>query len=251
MGGGPPSRRLPGARGLPPSVPLPVAAAWPDSAAGRLTGAPASIPNAAWPGRKVRRRGRCESTGSRTGFSHCTPRRHIGVDETRDWFRLPAGGDHPDRQAPKALVCVGTLPGILSAGWSLGALPGLAGPRPFPLATVVNVGRRQRRASADVSSAHVSHVGFVLIENPACRVGFGGPFHEMWTCANRKITRSPHLSTVEGYGSVPTSSYTHGSPTLDGANSTPAPDVANHPASIRFDASGLGSRYTADSHRWR
>lgn len=34
-------------------------------------------------------------TGSRTGLPHCTPQRHGGVDEARDWLRLPESKGYP------------------------------------------------------------------------------------------------------------------------------------------------------------
>ena len=33
--------------------------------------------------------------GSRTGLPHCTPQRHGGVDEARDWLRLPESKGYP------------------------------------------------------------------------------------------------------------------------------------------------------------
>lgn len=50
-------------------------------ARGRAIGSSGFHPHTAWPGHMVHQCGRCESTGSRTGLTHCTPRRHIGADE--------------------------------------------------------------------------------------------------------------------------------------------------------------------------
>jgi hypothetical protein len=128
-------------------------------ARGRAAKSSGFHPQAAWPRCEVRQCERCESAGSRIGLSHCTPRRYIGVDETRDWSRLPEGGDHPDRRTPEALDCVGGLPGILSAGSPHKAWQRLTGSQPFPCASNHNLGLTGNRASADVSSAYVISCG--------------------------------------------------------------------------------------------
>lgn len=43
-------------------------------------------------------------SGSRTTPSHCTPRHRIGVDGTRDWFRLPGLEGHQDQRSPEPLL---------------------------------------------------------------------------------------------------------------------------------------------------
>jgi hypothetical protein len=82
--GGPSPHRLPGARGLTPSVLLPAAAARTDPSAVGRRGAPASIPKR--PGRTARFTGASAASriASRSDPSHGTPRRYVGVDEARE-----------------------------------------------------------------------------------------------------------------------------------------------------------------------
>ena len=108
-----PTLWLPGDRGFTPTVPLPAASAWPDSAAVRPTGAPASIP------KRLGRAARFTSAGaaSRPGRGPAPHTARRGATST--WTRHATGlaGPreviHPDRQTPEALVCVGAFPGIL------------------------------------------------------------------------------------------------------------------------------------------
>jgi hypothetical protein len=113
-GGGPPRALATRSQGIHSRCSPPCRHRMDCSARGRAHRSSGFHPQAVWPDRKVRQCGRCESIGSRTDFSHCTPRRHIGVDGARDWPHLPWRGDHPDRRTPEPLICVGALPGIPS-----------------------------------------------------------------------------------------------------------------------------------------
>ncbi len=146
-----------------PTVLLPAAAAWTDAPAVGLVRSSGFHPQAAWPGRKVRRCGRCESVESRIDLPHCTPRRHIGADEARDWPRRSGRGDHPDRQTPEPLI-VGALPGIPSPDLSPGARRKLESLLPTPR-DVPNLGKGGVRASAAISLGYGVDVQGVWTEN--------------------------------------------------------------------------------------
>ena len=139
-------------------------------------------PHAARPYHAVHQHERCESAGSRIGFSHCTPRRHIGAGEARDWPHRPVRGSHPDRGTPEALDCVGVLPGIPS---SEPVTQGVAETesQPFPRATGPNLRWGQIPASAVLSS---DSRGLCVCLWKRLRALFGSLhecFHAMWSCA--------------------------------------------------------------------
>lgn len=125
-----------------------------------LTGAPASIPKRS--GRTARFTGAsAASRPGRAGFSHCTPRRYIGVGKAHDCPYQPGEGVHPDRQTPEPLV-LGALPGIPLSGPVVAA----SGEDTLRIPTdllrdALNIHARQKPASADVSSAYATFVGAV------------------------------------------------------------------------------------------
>ena len=61
-------------------------------------------PHAARPYHAVHQHERCESAGSRTDPSHCTPRRYVGVEKARDWPSPVRPRDHPAQQEPEPLI---------------------------------------------------------------------------------------------------------------------------------------------------
>jgi hypothetical protein len=162
------------------------------SARGRAHRSSGFHPQAAWPDRKVRQCGRCESVGSRTDFSHCTPRRHIGVDEARDWPRLLWRGDHPDRRTPEPLICVGALPGIPSESRSHEAWPRLMGSQPFPRATEPKLRSPRNHASAEFSSAYDDGCARSCGSTRPTEWPRSAYFHFMWMCAEVTATCTPH-----------------------------------------------------------
>lgn len=122
-----------------------------------LAEAPASIPTQHGHATRFTAPSASGRAGSRTGLPHCTPLRHGGVDEARDWPRLPGSVGTPRIDGRLSPLLLRHPPPSYRSGPSAGV--DRAEPNPFPADDAPNIESSMGHASAGFASGYAASCG--------------------------------------------------------------------------------------------
>jgi len=151
--------------------------------------APNLDPRAVWPDHGFTAPSAASRTGSRTGLPHCTPLRHCGVDEARDWPRLPESVRIAGIAGRLSPLLLGALPRAAARAHTQALIE--SSPIPSLHATQANLGPSRKLASAGFASGYVNCTCTECGFQTAVRQAVPASVPAMSTCGRENFVEHP------------------------------------------------------------